>query len=171
MFGVVRKGRRPKEGTAQTFQSGWHRFERWSSNIFNSQSRPTPVRIGAKRPGHPATRWFDCGQLVIHHGGWAVSIHLQWKRGRPKSKTVMNEPKSFCRRCKRRVDFKMADGLAICPACGQVFKLSEISHPVTASLESKVFKTVMVTLLFLLAIFLVFLAFVFAECAHGLKNI
>lgn len=82
----------------------------------------------------------------------------------------MNDTKSFCRRCKKTVEFVTVENAVECTGCGQRYELSEITHK-SAPDGSGCLRSFIILLLILLAIILVGLAFIYAACSHGLGNI
>jgi uncharacterized Zn finger protein (UPF0148 family) len=85
----------------------------------------------------------------------------------------MSEHEAFCRRCKTRVTFELANGVAICPSCGQQYKPNEIAHKVENNPPrgDDSLKTILTAILVLAGLSLVVLAILFAGCARQLKNI
>jgi hypothetical protein len=81
----------------------------------------------------------------------------------------MNDTKSFCRHCKKAVEFVPLENAVVCPDCGQRYELSEITQA-TDSEGSGCLRSFVILLLILLAIGLVGLAFIYAACS-GMGNI
>jgi hypothetical protein len=124
-----------------------------------------------KRPWWPTAGSLTAVYLNYPPRGFSDVNSLAMKVQKTRIKPVMSEPKSFCRRCKTRVDFIVAGGLATCPGCGHVFEMSEIAHPVVKTSDSDLLWTILTAVVIIVGMLLVGLAFAFAECAHQLRNI
>lgn len=83
----------------------------------------------------------------------------------------MNETKIFCRQCKKFENFTAVEKFMVCPNCGHKFEPSEMSHAVGEVQKDGCLQSIFWVLAVLVGIFLIALAFIYAACAQGLKNI
>jgi hypothetical protein len=88
----------------------------------------------------------------------------------------MSDLKSFCPRCKKNVDFTVVGefmtGIATCPECAGNFALDLVKPRAPKNDQGGgLGRTLLTIFLALLALFLVLLAFIFAACSQGLRNI
>jgi hypothetical protein len=85
----------------------------------------------------------------------------------------MNETKHRCPHCNQVVTPSSTGSDTLCPACGQAFRFASMTSGNDGAIQPKMsgLQLVGIWLLVLLAFFLVGLAFLFAQCAQGLKNI